>query len=319
MTPFAPFFVLFCYVIETSSTEDLNLLRELVASLSESRGLSESVAKLYRLMQVMVDIAGLYVEAKEQQLQDQTMVSIGDEFEMYLSQLGFMPTEEHAMSNNTPGDDKGQTTQIADWFSGNRNMMGLLEEDLSQIDAGRRHGSHTYDRLFSIGGISRIVAFVALVPGVALVIISSCLLRRLLEGRSSFQLDGRLGRLRSLLGSESALESAALEPRFPSRTSRSCGARGLLLIKGDADEAIRLGLCLPGSGAGVGIADHGLHVLESLLMSVIIAAKMCFELVHARVPLGAKIAVERPLGVACRRRLRRGQSLVSRRHSALRR
>ncbi|PHH78744.1 hypothetical protein CDD80_6295 [Ophiocordyceps camponoti-rufipedis] len=135
LTPFAPFFVLFCYVIETSSTEDLHLLRELVASLSEPRANSESVDKLYRLMQVMVDIAGLYVEAKTQQLQDQTMVSIGDEFDMYLSQLGFMPTEDHTMSNNTPGDDRGQTTQIADWFSGNRNMMGLLEEDLSQIDA----------------------------------------------------------------------------------------------------------------------------------------------------------------------------------------
>ncbi|PFH56027.1 hypothetical protein XA68_17181 [Ophiocordyceps unilateralis] len=142
LTPFAPFFVLFCYVIETSSPDDLELLREFVASLAESRDISESVDKLYRLAQVMIDIASLYVEAKAQQQEDQTMVPIGDEFEMYLSQLGFMPTEDQAMAN-APNDAKGQlavngqVTQIADWFSGNRNMMGLLEEDLSQIDAYR--------------------------------------------------------------------------------------------------------------------------------------------------------------------------------------
>ncbi|RDA94922.1 hypothetical protein CP533_0178 [Ophiocordyceps camponoti-saundersi (nom. inval.)] len=143
LIPFAPFFVLFCYVIETSSPDDLKPLHEFVASLAESRGCSESVDKLYRLTQVMVDIASLYVEAKSQQQDDQAMVPIGDEFEMYLSQLGFMPTEDHTMSNTPNADGKGltavngQVAQIADWFSGNMNMMGLLEEDLSQIDSYR--------------------------------------------------------------------------------------------------------------------------------------------------------------------------------------
>ncbi|KAF5135079.1 putative transcriptional regulatory protein C11D3.07c [Metarhizium anisopliae] len=141
LTPFAPFFVLFCYVIETGSLDDLRLLQEFVDSLDEARDASETIEKLYRLCQVMCDVAGLYVEAKSQQQQDQTMVPIGDEFEMYLSQLGFMPTEDQTMGNTNaaggPPPLSGQAAQIADWFSGNRNMMGLLEEDLSHIDSYR--------------------------------------------------------------------------------------------------------------------------------------------------------------------------------------
>ncbi|KJZ74289.1 hypothetical protein HIM_06295 [Hirsutella minnesotensis 3608] len=141
LTPFAPFFVLFCYVIETSSADDLKLLQEFVDSLDACRDCSETIDKLYRLTNVMVDAAGLYVEAKARQQQDQTMAPIGDEFEMYLSQLGFMPTEDQAIANapNTRGPPiaNGQVAQIADWFSGNRNMMGLLEEDLSQIESFR--------------------------------------------------------------------------------------------------------------------------------------------------------------------------------------
>lgn len=149
MTPFAPFFVLFCYVIETGSLDDLQLLQEFVDSLDEARDASETIDKLYRLCQVMCDLAGLYVEAKTQQQQDQTMVPIGDEFDMYLSQLGFMPSEDQALANPNAGVNAsvnpvgrpptltGQAAQIADWFSGNRNMMGLLEEDLSHIDSYR--------------------------------------------------------------------------------------------------------------------------------------------------------------------------------------
>ncbi|POR34331.1 Putative transcriptional regulatory protein C11D3.07c [Tolypocladium paradoxum] len=141
LTPFAPFFVLFCYVIETSSLDDLKVLQEFVASLDGARDSSETIEKLCRLCQVMCDVASLYVEAKSQQQEDQTMAPIGDEFEMYLSQLGFMSTEDqamaHAQDNGGPPPANGQVAQIADWFSGNRNMMGLLEEDLSQIESYR--------------------------------------------------------------------------------------------------------------------------------------------------------------------------------------
>lgn len=138
LTPFAPFFVLFCYVIETSSSTDLEILKDFVASLDKAREASETVGNLYRLCQVMTDVAVLYLEAKSQQ-QDQNMVPIGDEFDMYLSQLGFMPVEDLTMGNagDASGAVQGQgpVAQIADWFSGSRNMIGLLEEDLSQMDS----------------------------------------------------------------------------------------------------------------------------------------------------------------------------------------
>lgn len=122
----------------------MKTLKEFVASLALARDSSEAVEKLYRLCQVMYDVLVLYVETKSQQPQDQN-VPIGDEFEMYLSQLGLIPTEDQTMGN--VGNDaaglaaglqnNGQVAQIADWFSGNRNMIGLLEEDLSNIESYR--------------------------------------------------------------------------------------------------------------------------------------------------------------------------------------
>ena len=137
LTPFAPFFVVFCYVIETSSLEDLQLLKDFCTTLETAQGGSETTGKLRTLCQVMCNVATLYVEAKSQQLEDQAMIPIGDEFDMYLSQLGFIPAEGQAMpladDKNEGASANHQVTQMADWFSGSTNLMGLLEQDLSQI------------------------------------------------------------------------------------------------------------------------------------------------------------------------------------------
>lgn len=115
------------------------------------------------------------------------MVPIGNEFDVYLSALGFMPVDEHAAAGGRvdglapvvvgafSGSPTGvgvdgvarfaavgggpnamavqqqqqqqqqhqqhhqqqqqqhQASQLGDWFSGNRYMMGLLEEDLSHF------------------------------------------------------------------------------------------------------------------------------------------------------------------------------------------
>ncbi|RKK95668.1 hypothetical protein BFJ70_g17682, partial [Fusarium oxysporum] len=134
-TPFAPFFVLFCFVIETMSTTDLALLKEFSASIEETSDASETMQKLSRLCHVMSNVAALYVEAKSQQQEDQTMVPIGDEFDVYLNQLGFMPVMDPNM-NVTGGDPNAafaENSQMADWMSGSRNLLGLLEQDISQI------------------------------------------------------------------------------------------------------------------------------------------------------------------------------------------
>ncbi|KAI1778847.1 fungal-specific transcription factor domain-containing protein [Hypoxylon cercidicola] len=132
--PFIPFIVIFCLVIETSSAEDLGRLAVFVQSLETASPLSQSIFKLHQLCQVLYNIAQLYIEAKSQQPVDQDMVPVGNEFNMYLSQLGIMPTDE-SMGNFDVGESNmAQTSQLGDWFSGNNYMLGLLEEDLSGIN-----------------------------------------------------------------------------------------------------------------------------------------------------------------------------------------
>ncbi|PHH67794.1 hypothetical protein CDD80_520 [Ophiocordyceps camponoti-rufipedis] len=149
ITPFTPFFVLICYVTETLSASDLQILQDFVTSFSSSRGDSETIDKFYKLCHVMYDAVRIYVESRLQLQHDQatssttaaTMAPLGDEFGMYLSQLGLLPGEDQQAvprrQYGDGGDSKGPQTgahQMAEFLLGNRNIMGLLEEDMSQID-----------------------------------------------------------------------------------------------------------------------------------------------------------------------------------------
>lgn len=162
-----PFIVIFCHIIETSDVADLHRLRDFIASLEPTCAVSEGIDKLHRLFSVLHSVAMLYVEAKSKanssEPQDTDMAPIGNEFDVYLSALGFMPVEGDSATMSaaaaggalpTPPVTAGgggrafgsatttttanavamnQTSQLGDWFSGNRYMMGLLEEDLSQF------------------------------------------------------------------------------------------------------------------------------------------------------------------------------------------
>jgi hypothetical protein len=84
----------------------------------------------------MSNIASLYVEAKLQQ-QDQAMGSIGDEIDLYLTQLG-LKQEELSMTTtfaegSMPFPKSSQVNQMQHWAIGDRNMLGLLEHDIPQI------------------------------------------------------------------------------------------------------------------------------------------------------------------------------------------
>ncbi|XXH02256.1 hypothetical protein Hte_008625 [Hypoxylon texense] len=118
----------------TSSAEDLGRLAGFVQSLEATSPLSHSIHKLHQLCQVLYNIAQLYIEAKAQQPVDQDMVPVGNEFNMYLSQLGFMPTDDTMGNFEVGSESMAQTSQLGDWFSGNNYMLGLLEEDLSGIN-----------------------------------------------------------------------------------------------------------------------------------------------------------------------------------------
>ncbi|KAK3501071.1 hypothetical protein B0T13DRAFT_447694 [Neurospora crassa] len=115
--PFIPFIVLFCHVIETSNMQDLDRMDHFVASLSTVCSISEAIDKFNRVCQVLCHVARLYVETKAQQQQDQDMMLVGHDFDMYLSQLGFMPQQllhdqqqqqPHATSRSNPAHQQRQ-------------------------------------------------------------------------------------------------------------------------------------------------------------------------------------------------------------------
>lgn len=128
---------------------DLQRLAQFVASLQPALSTSQPVERLHRLCQVLHQVAAMYIEAraKSQQEEDQEMMSmIGNDFDMYLSQLGFVPRLTSTNNNNTSGSavnsmhdssDLGmiddESAQLAGWFSGNGHVMGLMEEDLSEF------------------------------------------------------------------------------------------------------------------------------------------------------------------------------------------
>ncbi|GAB1312466.1 hypothetical protein MFIFM68171_02676 [Madurella fahalii] len=161
--PFTPVIVLFCHVVETSDQDDLRRLADFVDSLQPMRAESEGVDKLHRICHVLHDVASLCVRARAQrqqdpQLQDQDITMVGNNIDMYLSRLGFMPQYSQPMHPGTTpapfgggsgsgggGDVEGgmpttafsanwQADQLGNWFSGNTHILGLLEEDLSEFE-----------------------------------------------------------------------------------------------------------------------------------------------------------------------------------------
>ncbi|RDW93052.1 putative C6 transcription factor [Aspergillus mulundensis] len=155
-SPFVPFIVLFCHIIEVSSWRDQERLEEFVESLKPYCPLSAAVFNLHRLCHALSNVARLYIEAKAQaQTQEnQTLASVGHEVNSYLSALGLAPSEvvDTRWAGPAPGTTTSGTmnypatqsfgtaipqahmTQLGNWFSGNQYMMGLLEEDLSMFD-----------------------------------------------------------------------------------------------------------------------------------------------------------------------------------------
>lgn len=109
-------------------------MSEFVESLSPVCSISEAIDKLHRVCQVLYNVAQLYVEAKSQQLQDQDMAMANNDFDMYLSQLGFISGVHDGHGGPGNGGFGGNNNFVGNWFSGNRTIMGLVEADLSEFE-----------------------------------------------------------------------------------------------------------------------------------------------------------------------------------------
>lgn len=140
--PFMPVIVLFCHVIETSDAEDFRRLSDFSASLYPAATVSKVAEKFYRVCQVLTNVARLYIESKAQQDQDQEMALVGNDIDMYLSQLGFMPSQVDPLvpSGAMYGDGgmaSGEVSHgidLSNWFSGNLHVLGLVEEDMIDFE-----------------------------------------------------------------------------------------------------------------------------------------------------------------------------------------
>ncbi|KAJ5742895.1 transcriptional regulator family: Fungal Specific TF [Penicillium manginii] len=170
LAPFIPFIVIFCHVIATSDQKDLSRLEDFIASLRPLCRFSQSVDRLHGLCAVLGSVARLYVEAKsrDQAGEDQSLASVGQEFDAYLSALGLAPgnivpsaqtyyqpdgtpmqmtgpdTSQQGLGLSTPAfqhqtegsmstAEMFQAAQLGNWFSSNQHMLGLLEEDIFQV------------------------------------------------------------------------------------------------------------------------------------------------------------------------------------------
>ncbi|TDZ59899.1 putative transcriptional regulatory protein [Colletotrichum trifolii] len=150
--PFVPFIVVFCQVMETQDEADLARLQAFAASIQAAKEFTEASARIYRLFQVLYNVAFRYVEIKnnsQQAEQEETT----QEMDKYLAALGFPPAGHSDRQSAEVGHTEqlgggledginpavtgslsqmmwmGNASQLEDWFYSNQQMMGLVEDE----------------------------------------------------------------------------------------------------------------------------------------------------------------------------------------------
>ena len=130
---------MFCHILETGSLSDLQRLSEFTDSLYPAATVSKATEKFYRVCAVLTNVARLYTESKARQEQDQEMLLVGNDIDMYLSQLGFMPSQVDPMNHSSGsmyGDagngvgnmEANQGVDLSNWFSANLHVLGFAED-----------------------------------------------------------------------------------------------------------------------------------------------------------------------------------------------
>ncbi|KAL2130827.1 hypothetical protein VTI74DRAFT_5870 [Chaetomium olivicolor] len=164
-TPFIPFIVLFCHVIETRDREDLARLQGFVATLQQSDNtVVEAVDKLRRLFQVLYIVASQYVDSQTSNGNSENQAQPNLGVDTYLAALGFPwgqgSDEQHSSDflssasgggmGNAAGQEAqrgvnpmiwmGNGEQLEDWFLSNQQMMALLDDEFSAQFNGQMGG-----------------------------------------------------------------------------------------------------------------------------------------------------------------------------------
>ncbi|CAI7626085.1 unnamed protein product [Penicillium glandicola] len=136
LSPFVPFIVIFCNIITTSNGDDLARLEEFIASLQPLSTFSQSIDRLHNLCSVLGTVARLYFEANTRTPtaadQDQGLIEVGQEFDVYLSALGLAPT--NPMNPSSSGNSQMGSSQ--GYFQADNPGMHASLVELSQHAGG---------------------------------------------------------------------------------------------------------------------------------------------------------------------------------------
>ncbi|KAJ5451529.1 transcriptional regulator family: Fungal Specific TF [Penicillium cf. griseofulvum] len=136
LSPFVPFIVIFCNIITTSNGDDLSRLEEFIASLQPLCAFSQSIDRLHTLCSVLGTVARLYFEANTRtqtaEDQDQDLIEVDQEFDVYLSALGLAPTNPVNPANS----GSFQTGNSQGYFEADNPAMHVSPAELSQDPVG---------------------------------------------------------------------------------------------------------------------------------------------------------------------------------------
>ncbi|KAI9146718.1 ATPase [Paramyrothecium foliicola] len=152
-SPFIPFIVLFCHIIETGNGEDLGRLGDFVRSIQSVCDDSNTIANHYRLFQVFHSVAVRYTEIKSAPapLRPEELEFRG-EMDGFLRTMGFqthqnlVAEDRDANAGDQVGSPSGfhmapsvemcdglertmQVSQTGNWFTLSQQMMDLLDND----------------------------------------------------------------------------------------------------------------------------------------------------------------------------------------------
>ncbi|KAL3446140.1 hypothetical protein BJX65DRAFT_296580 [Aspergillus insuetus] len=126
-TPFIPFIVIFCHVIETQDEADLARLQAFVTSIQSASSISGPAAKLHRLFQVLCRIAMGYAKFRFSATpldgwQDSSKI------DTYLDALGF--SSANAMNDElrviNPMMWMANSAELEEWLENNEVMTGSI-------------------------------------------------------------------------------------------------------------------------------------------------------------------------------------------------
>ncbi|XPS76842.1 hypothetical protein M3J09_008886 [Ascochyta lentis] len=155
-TPFTPFLVIFCHIIETQSTSDLAMLGDFLETLQPARGTSSAIEKMFLVCDVFHRVAKLFIGAAARNpsfsnptTPDQpTQVQLRKELDPFMTRIGinntydagfngneFDPYTNTPQSNTTYNmDNFVPTGNMGEWFSEDQLITTLLGNDFNFMD-----------------------------------------------------------------------------------------------------------------------------------------------------------------------------------------